>query len=225
MAFTPRLTKPELGNKYYLTKAAGGYSTCIKGNTKMPTYNPQLDVLPNCVGYALGRFNEIGDYKTFKYAIRGNAEDFFDNAKLLGLKTGQEPKLGAIACWSKGITHNSGDGAGHVAIVEQIYNRDTILTSESGWNGNAFWVQNRHRVNGNWGQNSTYKFLGFIYNPAVLDIPSGAKEIDFILDGKPVKAVGTNIANQNYIRIVDLQTLGIVKQVKWVKPDVIVNTK
>jgi hypothetical protein len=60
MAFTPRLTKPEAGNKYYITKAKGGWSTAIVG---CPT-DPDCNVLHNCVGYAFGRFNEIiGDTK------------------------------------------------------------------------------------------------------------------------------------------------------------------
>ena len=30
-AFKPRTTKPEAGNKYYITKAKGGYSNAIQG--------------------------------------------------------------------------------------------------------------------------------------------------------------------------------------------------
>ena len=53
--FKPRMTKPESGNPYYNTLAAGGYSGCIKGS---PT-DKGCNVLANCVGYAAGRFNEI----------------------------------------------------------------------------------------------------------------------------------------------------------------------
>jgi intein/homing endonuclease len=42
--FTPRLTRPEKGNKYYITKGNGGYSPAIKGK---PT-DAQCDVLANC---------------------------------------------------------------------------------------------------------------------------------------------------------------------------------
>ena len=56
MAFKMRTSKPEAGNKYYITKANGGYSDAIKGS---PT-DKDCDVLSNCVGYAYGRFNEIG---------------------------------------------------------------------------------------------------------------------------------------------------------------------
>lgn len=47
MAFKMRTSKPEAGNKYYITKANGGYSDAIKGS---PT-DKDCDVLSNCVGY------------------------------------------------------------------------------------------------------------------------------------------------------------------------------
>ena len=50
-----RTSKPGAGNKFYITKSKGGYSTCIQGS---PT-DSQCNVLANCVGYACGRFNEI----------------------------------------------------------------------------------------------------------------------------------------------------------------------
>ncbi len=46
MAFKMRTTRPEAGNKYYITVGNGGYSYAIKGN---PT-DAQNDVLSNCVG-------------------------------------------------------------------------------------------------------------------------------------------------------------------------------
>lgn len=173
MSYVPRLVCPEDGNKYYNRKSNGGYSTCIQGNTKMECYNPKLDTLPNCVGYAMGRYNEVGDYKEFKYTFKGNAEDWFAYAKTIGLKTGTTPKLGAVICWKKGRAGTGSDGAGHVAIVEQIIDKTTIVTSESGWSSNKrlFWTQRREKGNGNWGQPTGYTFQGFIYNPAVDDNP------------------------------------------------------
>lgn len=41
-----RTTRPTAGNKYFITKSAGGYSTCIVGK---PT-DSQCNVLSNCVG-------------------------------------------------------------------------------------------------------------------------------------------------------------------------------
>lgn len=161
--FTPRTTKPEAGNKYYITKGRGGYSDAIQGK---PT-DPDCNVLSNCVGYAYGRFNEIGGYGCCKYLRPVNAENFIQYAG--GLEIGQTPKLGACMVWKKGATLSNSDGAGHVAIVEKIISSTQIVTSESGWNSKAFWTKTRNKGNGNWGAGSGYTFLGFIYNPAVSD--------------------------------------------------------
>lgn len=168
MSFTPRLTLPEKGNPYYNTKKNGGYSSAVQGK---PTEDG-LDVLRNCVGYANGRFAEIQALKKIKYQLVCNAEKFIDKAKVYGLTIGTEPKLGAIAVWQGGATKTAADGAGHVAVVEKINPDGSILTSESGWNAKKpFWTQKRDNKTGRWGQNTKYKFLGFIYNPAVKDEP------------------------------------------------------
>lgn len=162
--FKPRTTKPEAGNKYYITKSKGGYSNAIQGK---PT-DPDCDVLSNCVGYAVGRFNEIGGWGSCKYLSPVNAENFIQYAG--GLKVGQTPQLGACMVWRKGATLSNSDGAGHVAIVEKIISSTQIVTSESGWGASKpFWTQTRNKGNGNWGAGSGYTFLGFIYNPAVSD--------------------------------------------------------
>ena len=159
--FKPRTTKPEAGNPYYNTKANGGYSNAIKGK---PT-DKGCDVLANCVGYAYGRFNEIGGWGKCKYLSPVNAEKFIQYAG--GLEIGQTPKLGACMVWQKGATLSGSDGAGHVAIVEKIISDTEVVTSESGYNSKAFWTQTRKKgSDGRWGSGSSYKFLGFIYNPA-----------------------------------------------------------
>lgn len=162
VSFVPRLTRPEAGNKYYITKSAGGYSDAVKGS---PT-DPACNVLHNCVGYAYGRFNEIVGEGACKYLRPVNAENFIQYKGTL--EVGQEPKLGACMVWQKGATLTGSDGAGHVAIVEKIISSTEIVTSESGWGAsNPFWTQTRKKgSDGNWGQGSGYKFLGFIYNPA-----------------------------------------------------------
>lgn len=162
--FKPRTTKPEAGNKYYITKSRGGYSNAIQGK---PT-DPDCNVLANCVGYAYGRFNEIGGYGYCKYLSPVNAENFIQYAG--GLKVGQTPKLGACMVWRKGASLSGSDGAGHVAIVERVISSTQVVTSESGYNSSKpFWTQTRSKGSGNWGAGSGYTFLGFIYNPAVSD--------------------------------------------------------
>ena len=164
MGFVPRMSIPDKGNPYYNTKKSGGYSSAVKGK---PT-EEGLDVLRNCVGYANGRFAEIQGLNKIKYQLVCNAEKFLDKAKALGLTTGSVPKLGAIMVWQGGTTKLAEDGAGHVAVVEEIKADGSVITSESGWNAKrAFWTQTRTNKNGRWGQNSKYSFLGFIYNPGV----------------------------------------------------------
>lgn len=158
-AFTPRLAMPEPGNPYYNTISNGGYSGAIVGK---PT-DAGCNVYSNCVGHAAGRFNEIiGKDKFVYFKVPPNAEDFIEQAIREGLKTGTEPRLGAIICWAKGKPGNSADGAGHVAVVEQIADDGTITTSESEWNGRAF-VTRTYKKPYIYG--SAYTFLGFIYQP------------------------------------------------------------
>ena len=158
-----RTTKPGKGNKYYIRKAQGGYSNAIYGK---PT-DSECNVLANCVGYAYGRFNEIGGYGYCKYLAPVNAENFMDYKG--SCKTGMTPKVGACMVWE-----GKGDLAGHVAIVEKVYDNNHVYTSESGYGSSAFWNQHRYNNNGRWGCGSNYSFKGFIYNPAVKDEPTPA---------------------------------------------------
>jgi len=170
--FKKRITKPEAGNKYYITRANGGYSNAVQGK---PT-DPDCDVLANCVGYAYGRFNEIGGYGSCKYLKPVNAEKFIQYAN--GLEIGQVPRLGACMVWRKGATLSGDDGAGHVAIVEKVISATQVVTSESGYNSKAFWTQTRNKGTGNWGQGAGYEFLGFIYNPAVSDDGASVETVE-----------------------------------------------
>lgn len=168
--FKPRLTMPEKGNPYYNRKQNGGYSDAIQPNGSNGCVEG-LNVLPNCVGYGFGRFNEIAGQGKMIYLAPVNAELFIDykDYRTKGLQVGLTPKLGACMVWQAGATKDGKDGAGHVAIVEQINPDGSIVTSESGWNDKRiFWTRTRYYGDGNWGQGSNYKFLGFIYNPSVV---------------------------------------------------------
>jgi hypothetical protein len=162
--YKARLVKPEKGNKYYITRANGGFSPCIKGQP----LDPELDVLANCVGYAAGRFNEIGG-AGWKYLGSTNAENFVDMAKTQGLTVQQEPTIGGCMVWAKGEVGNGADGAGHVAICEQINADGSIITSESGYGYKAFYTTNRTAPN--WERAAGYNYLGCIVNPAVDGAP------------------------------------------------------
>ena len=195
--FKQRLTKPEAGNPYYNRIASGGYSGAIQGS---PVCSG-CDVLANCVGYVAGRFNEIigkGKFAYFQYPP--NAEDFYDAGIAAGLQVGMKPLPGAIACWAKGKTHTNSDGAGHVAVVEDVKSDGSIITSESGYGSAApFWTSHRYKENGNWGQSSAYRFLGFIYQPvAPADVPTGIiRKGD---TGEEVELMQKRLADKGYLR-------------------------
>lgn len=147
MAYNARLTAPSTSNKYYYASN--------------PFYQSGYG-MPNCTCYAWGRFYEV-------LGIRpdlslGDAENWYTYND--GYERGQVPKLGAVICWSRGNVGDDSDGAGHVAIVEQILDNGNIVTSNSAWNSTNFYLQTLTPASGySWNEN--YKFQGFIYNPAV----------------------------------------------------------
>ena len=153
MSYNPRLTEPSSNDLNWIHTSKGGKNSCIliTGNS----------VLPNCVGYAWGRFMEVLG-STPKLA-RTNAENWYNYND--GYERGQEPKLGAVICFAKGQAGVSSDGAGHVAIVEQINSDGSIVTSNSDYGGRRFFTRiftKPYSMRG-------YTFQGFIYNPAVKD--------------------------------------------------------
>ena len=125
-------------------------------------------VLPSSAGYAWGRFYEL--LGLTPQLSTGNAEEWWDFND--GYERGNEPKLGAIMCWSQGIDENETDGKGHVAIVEQINEDGSLdisesLDSTSGSFGINFRISTITNENNNWGKEIDYTFRGFIYCPAV----------------------------------------------------------
>ena len=160
--FIPRFTIPEEGNPYYTRKASGGYSPCIAGE---PATAGAPDVLPNCVGYAVGRFNEIGGYNCCKYLASTNAENMIQVATKQGLQYSLAPVLGGCMVWSAGKIGDGSDGAGHVAVVEQINEDGSIITSDSAYSGKAFYTSKR--TGPTWNADTSKKYIGCIVNPAV----------------------------------------------------------
>jgi surface antigen len=148
-AFLPRLTAPNPNVDTFLywthTGEEGGNPFPIKDVSNKST-------LPSCEAYAWGRFYEIlgespklstGEAKTWY-----NYKDDF--------KRGDTPVIGAIACWT-GVT------SGFVAVVEQVKEDGSIITSES-IDINTIWqTTERTKGSGNWGMSSSYTFQGFIY--------------------------------------------------------------
>jgi surface antigen len=150
--FEKRLTQPDKSNKYYNSNinpfVSSGYGMFQNGG--------------NCTAYAYGRFYELIGSKP-KLSTR-NAENWWGHND--GYQRGQTPKLGAVVCWRKGQAGNSSDGAGHVAVVEEIYENGDILISNSSWKGYLFKTK-RYTKASNYtnGLSSSFKFQGFIYTP------------------------------------------------------------
>ena len=135
MKFKRRTTAPENSNKYYIRKLFGGYSPCIAG---LPNAIGSLkSSLANCVGYAWGRSAEICNNPLLKIGYQGvagshpvDAYNWYKYANNVGFKTGNKPKLGAVACW-----RNSSNTSGHVAVVEHIMPNGCVVVSESSYKG------------------------------------------------------------------------------------------
>lgn len=145
--------------------------------------------MPNCTAYAWGRWYELLGVKPKVYT--GNAENWFPKGTSYdGYERGQTPKLGAIACWRKGQAGNDKDGAGHVAIVEEIYADGSILTSNSGYKASLFFTKKIPKGYAS----SGYTFQGFIYLPIEFDNPTintDYKYEDFV--GDIQSAIGAKV--------------------------------
>jgi len=149
--FRPRLTPPEVGDPLWTNVNYGGYNRCIVRDFDTGS------VLPNCTGYVHGRFMELSGSTSCPMSL-GNADSYFGYDD--GLPRGTEPALGATLCFSGGM-------AGHVCVVEEIIDENTIRTSDSNYSSDYFTTYIRYRQYGwQWaGSNMTYQ--GCIYNPYI----------------------------------------------------------
>lgn len=147
--WVPRLKAPSTTDKNWIHYTAGGYNYCIKIEGK--------SCLPNCVGYAWGRWRELLGAK--HNLSRADAERWYNTND--GYKRGKTPKLGAVICWRRGNAYDDSDGMGHVAIVEKINADGSITCSNSAYYSTRFWLST-HKPPYHFGQ---YTFQGFIYNP------------------------------------------------------------
>ena len=146
MSYVPRLVAPSATDPWWIHVSRGGFNSCIVIDQKTGS------CIPNCVGYAWGRFSELlGQPSTL---CRGNAGTWFNYVQD-GYQRGQIPQEGAVMCFSK-----PGE-AGHVCIVEKVNKDLSVVTSESGYMTTRFWVGSRKPPY----NYSGYMFQGFIYNP------------------------------------------------------------
>ena len=154
--FIARTTAPDKTDKRFIHYSKGGYNTCISINQQTGY------VLPNCVGYAQGRLLEIRSESKVNWKLPAcNAEDWYEMAQRNGMSVGQTPKLGAVVCWRAGQTHNSSDGAGHVAVVEEIKPNGDIVVSQSAYGGQKFYISTITKASG-YMYASSRPLVGFI---------------------------------------------------------------
>ena len=162
--YKPQLVIPKAGDPYYNTIKSGGLNPCILGNNDRGQRVKGLNVLPNCVSYATGRFAAIIGAPECKYLGNTNACNFVALARKQGLQIATRPVVGGCMVWSGGT-----GGYGHVAIVEMdLGNR--FLTSESEYYGKPFVTYQRFGEDwrgGCYWMGRGYKFLGCIVNPAL----------------------------------------------------------
>ena len=118
---------PVLNSGYYITQASGGLSPCIEGNNAYNLRPFPGSVLPNCTGYVTGRFNEVLSLGACTYFGNYNANLYYGIGQLQGLQVGDIPIPGGVIVWDDG-------NEGHAAFIEEVFDNDTVQTSESGWN-------------------------------------------------------------------------------------------
>lgn len=158
--FSARTSAPGPGNLWYQKTSYGGYNQCILGNSNGRLYSGC--VLPNCTGYAWGRWMECQGYTTCQLST-GNAKLWYGHTSDGYPRSSTTPYLGAVICW--------GGTYGHVAIVEKIYSNTDIVWSESNWSGTTgngkYWRQVRgdpHHY-----ATSSLTFQGYIYPTTTWD--------------------------------------------------------
>lgn len=111
--FSRRTTAPEYGNVYYYNGAYNPFA-----------YNQAL--IGECTWYVWGRAYEILGQRP--NISRGHAKDFYTyNLNSGAYPYGNEPKLGAIACFAP---NNHAYWTGHVAIVEAVGGDGSVILSE-----------------------------------------------------------------------------------------------
>lgn len=166
-----RKTNPGPDNKYYLRKNAG-WNPCILGNSNNRLYPDS--VLANCVGAAVGRFNELNRANNCDLLGNRYPGGFISLAKSQGLETGDTPRPGCVVVMLKSDNLN-----GHVISIEKV-SGGKYYTFESGWNyAKGKFISNRwvSKAN-NFGMSSAYRFASCIYNPGVDPYPIPPENFD-----------------------------------------------
>ena len=190
--FIPRLTAPNITIDYY--RHTGYYRREVIGWE--PIYDPNTgeiidwepiyeyfdglnecllinsengDIMPNCVGYAWGRWYEINGIRPD--LSRGDAQLWYGHTSDGYPRSKKGVNLGSICCFV------GGNIGGHVGVVEQRISPNEYITSNS-YYGSTYWTLEYliyknglwRRYNYNSGKMiANYKCQGFINNPYIND--------------------------------------------------------
>lgn len=149
----------DINSNYYIMTSYGGWSPCIQGNNAYGLRPFAGSVLPNCVGFCVGRWNELMQLGACTYLASVDAKYLYGVAIGQGCTPSSDPVVGALMVWT-----NADDG--HAAIVEQVINHNKVVASESGWNYTSAPIVRhitRTRGGGDWSSSNT--FLGFVLPP------------------------------------------------------------
>lgn len=183
-------------------------------NSSIPYYSRQLNYyfqtgtgMPNCVAYAYGRIYEMNGEKPL--ITHGDASEWFFINKRGGFyEYGNEPKLGAVACWSN-----------HVAVVERINDNGSVTFSESHWGGRYFNTVTYSNVYDHYGQ----KFYGYIYtynegltNELKNKLLNATNEKSNQYMTEKTEAI--NVSNQFTLAKMDVTSHGELKNIKTAVP-------
>lgn len=152
--YKPRLTAPSTTDKCWIHYTAGGYNYCIEIE--------HGSCLPNCVGYAWGRWRELLG-KSPKLS-KGDASGWWTFKD--GYERTQYPRLGSVICLDDG-------GYGHVGVVEAYEQRTgTITVSQSAYNGLRFYLTDI-KPPYDYGR---FRCQGFIHLPDSVPLPKAGTE-------------------------------------------------
>lgn len=135
------------------------------------TDNPWPFKGANCTWYAFGRIYEINGVRP--NVIMGHAKDWWENNIKLqkegqGYPYGQEPRVGAIACWKP----KKGEKVyiyGHVAVVEKVENGRVIISESIYKDSKTYDQYQKYLIYSTFSNNykanydSLYDFQGYIY--------------------------------------------------------------
>lgn len=189
MAFTIRRSEAGyLTSKYWLNTAFGGYSPCDNMNRGY--------TIPNCVGWAYGRFMECAGITKCNLPYCDAGRWWYEVGDRY--PKGQTPKVGAVACYRD----NTG-AWGHVLIVEQVNSDGSFLTSESAYQGQLFIQQTLRPPYYTW--SSQFTLQGFIYNTHLKNVSGSDIAANFVKTAKDM--IGK--------RLNDVKSITSCGNIKW----------